>query len=65
MYRKYLLVLALLGALRVAASTRKVLFIGNSYTYMNSMPTMLQAFANAMGDTLIFDESDPGGYTFS
>ncbi len=46
------------------ATTRKVLFIGNSYTYTNAMPTMLSNFATAKGDTLVFDESDPGGYTF-
>jgi hypothetical protein len=49
------------GSLR--ATTRKVLFIGNSYTYTNSMPSMLQSFAAAGGDTLVFDQSDPGGYT--
>ncbi len=47
------------------ATTRKVLFIGNSYTYTNNMPLMLQTFATAMGDTLIYDESDPGGYTLA
>lgn len=46
------------------ATKRKVLFIGNSYTYTNNMPGMLQAFATAKGDTLVYDESDPGGYTF-
>jgi hypothetical protein len=46
------------------ATTRKVLFIGNSYTYTNSMPAMLASFATAKGDTLIYDESVPGGYTF-
>ena len=45
------------------ATIRKVLFIGNSYTYTNSMPTMLQSFAAACGDTLVFDMSAPGGYT--
>jgi hypothetical protein len=46
------------------ATVRRVLFIGNSYTFTNSMPTMLQSFAAAKGDTLIFDQSDPGGFTF-
>ena len=47
------------------ATTRKVLFIGNSYTYTNNMPLMLKSLAANLGDTLIYDESDPGGYTFA
>ena len=58
------LALAILLANIAHATKRKVLFIGNSYTYTNAMPAMLQAFAAAKGDTLIFDQSDPGGYTF-
>jgi PKD domain len=53
----------LLLTVNATATTRKVLFIGNSYTYTNSMPSMLQSFAAAQGDTLIFNQSDPGGYT--
>ena len=45
------------------ATTKKVLFIGNSYTFTNNMPLMVQSIATAFGDTLIYDESDPGGYT--
>jgi hypothetical protein len=45
------------------ANKRKVLFIGNSYIFTNNMPQMLQQMATAMGDTLIFDQSVPGGYT--
>lgn len=58
------LVLFLLAGGRVDATTRRVLFIGNSYTYTNNMPLMLQTLTTALGDTLIYDESDPGGYTF-
>lgn len=57
--------LLLLQALTIQATTRKVLFIGNSYTFTNNMPLMLQTLTTAMGDTLIYDESDPGGYTFA
>lgn len=53
----------LLAAACSFATTRKVLFIGNSYTYTNNMPLILQSLAMAMGDTLVYDESDPGGYT--
>lgn len=64
-FKATLLVLAMFcTANALLATTRKVLFIGNSYTYTNAMPTMLSNFATAKGDTLVFDESDPGGYTF-
>ena len=42
----------------------KVLFIGNSYTYVNNLPQLIHDVAIAAGDTLIFDSSCPGGYTF-
>ena len=48
-----------------SAAKRTVLFIGNSYTYTNNMPLMLQTMTAALGDTLVYDESDPGGYTLS
>jgi len=47
------------------ATTKKVLFIGNSYTYTNNMPAIFQSIAAAYGDTVIFDQSDPGGYTMA
>ncbi len=47
----------------VSATTRKVLFIGNSYTYTNNMPLIVDSIANAMGDTLLFDSRTVGGYT--
>jgi PKD repeat protein len=53
----------LFPALTMLATTRKVLFIGNSYTYTNNMPLMLQTLATALGDTLVYGQSDPGGYT--
>lgn len=46
------------------ARTIKVLFIGNSYIYTNNIPQMLQQIASSYGDTLIYDQSVPGGYTF-
>jgi len=45
------------------ATTRKVLFIGNSYTSTNNMPLIVQHIATSLGDTLIYGVSDPGGYT--
>lgn len=63
--RKFLLlpVVALLMQLPAMAAKKKVLFIGNSYTYTNNMPLILQSLAASLGDTLVYDESDPGGYS--
>lgn len=47
-----------------AAQTTSVLFVGNSYTYVNDLPQTLAEIALSKGDTLIFDSSAPGGYTF-
>jgi len=42
----------------------KVLFIGNSYTYVNNLPEMIASMAESLGDTLVFSSSVPGGSTF-
>ncbi len=46
------------------ARTKRIFFAGNSYTYTNSMPDMLKALATAMGDTVVYAMSAPGGHTF-
>ena len=53
----------ILVAFATNATSRKVLFIGNSFTYTNNMPSILQALATSMGDTLVYDQNTPGGYT--
>lgn len=45
-----------------AQQTYKVLFLGNSYTYVNDLPQMIHDAALSAGDTLIFDSYAPGGY---
>lgn len=42
---------------------RKVLFLGNSYTYVNNLPLLTAAIAHSSGDSLFFDSYAPGGYT--
>ena len=42
----------------------RVFFLGNSYTHTNNMPKMIADIAASMGDTLVYDEHTPGGYTF-
>jgi hypothetical protein len=45
-------------------STKRVLFIGNSYTAGNNLPQMAYDVSLSAGDTLIFDSNTPGGMTF-
>jgi len=47
-----------------AQSSKRVLFIGNSYTAGNNLPQMVYDVASSAGDTLIFDSNTPGGMTF-
>jgi hypothetical protein len=42
--------------------TKRVLFLGNSYTHVNNLPQLLADIANSTGKTLIFDMNAPGGY---
>jgi hypothetical protein len=48
-------------ALCQTGTTKKVLFIGNSYTYVNNLPQMIADVASSTGNNLIFDSSTPGG----
>jgi hypothetical protein len=59
-----LLLIVSLTAGTARARTWRVLFVGNSYTYVNDLPNQLRQLALAAGDTLIVDSSAPGGYTF-
>lgn len=43
----------------------RVLFLGNSYTYVNNLPNLIAGIALQGGDSLIFDSNCPGGYTFN
>ncbi len=43
--------------------TQRILFLGNSYTYVNNLPQITADIASSLGDTLIFDSNTPGGYT--
>jgi hypothetical protein len=42
---------------------RKVLFLGNSYTFVNNLPGLVAALAHSAGDSLYYDNNSPGGYT--
>lgn len=48
-----------------AQDSKKVLFIGNSYTAANDLPGLVNQIATSMGDMLIYDTHTPGGATLS
>ncbi len=64
---KKLLSLIILSCLllNLNGQNRKALFIGNSYTYVNNLPQTVADIALSMGDTLSYDMSAPGSYTFN
>lgn len=63
MMKKLLISLVIFLPIVSSAQTKRVLFLGNSYTYSNNMPQIVADIASSMGDTLIFDSNTPGGYT--
>lgn len=46
-----------------AQTTKRALFIGNSYTYYNDLPSLTAQIANSLGDSLYWQMVAPGGYT--
>lgn len=58
------LLVVLLPFFLSAQTAKRVLFIGNSYTYVNNLPQLLADLALSNGDSLVFDSYAPGGYTF-
>ena len=44
---------------------KKVLFIGNSYTYVNNLPDLINQIAIDKGNQLIYETHTPGGATLA
>ena len=64
MIRRYFLLCACsIGALPLFAQQTSVLFIGNSYTYVNDLPNTMRELALSLGDDVTVASSAPGGYT--
>jgi hypothetical protein len=49
----------------VVAEQITALFLGNSHTYFNDLPLLVQSLAAAGGDTLTVNSSTPGGCTLA
>lgn len=58
-----LFLLCTLGQSTLHAQQTSVLFIGNSYTYVNDLPNTFRQLAHSLGDTVVVGSSAPGGYT--
>lgn len=50
--------------IEIHAQSCNVLFIGNSYTYVNNLPDMVSQMYAASGDSFEYTMSAPGGCTF-
>ncbi len=59
----FFVLVALVGS--VQAQQTRVLFLGNSYTAFNSLPSLTRLLALSLGDTMVVSSSMPGGYTFN
>lgn len=61
--KKFIGITAFLCSIGVSAQeTKRVLFLGNSYTYANNLPQMITNAAESAGKNLVFDMNAPGGY---
>lgn len=61
----YIIIALLFYVDGVGQSIPKVLFLGNSYTGVNQLPSLIYQCAISAGDSLLYDENTPGGYTFN
>lgn len=59
----FLTCICISARLQAQSSSIQVLFLGNSYTYVNDLPKLLKDVALSTGDTIITDENTPGGHS--
>lgn len=59
-----LLILLLLATSGLAQQNLRVLFIGNSYTFYNDLPRIVQDLADSGGHFVLYGQSTPGGFSF-
>jgi trimeric autotransporter adhesin len=63
--KKILVIFLLFLSILAQSQTKNVLFIGNSYTYSNSMPQIVSDIANSMGDHLTYSASAVSSYSLA
>ncbi|PID27246.1 MAG: hypothetical protein CR982_06520 [Candidatus Cloacimonadota bacterium] len=63
---KSTLILTILISLNfLLANHKQVLFLGNSYTYFNDLPSLVDSIAIKNGDSFEYESNTPGGYTLN
>ena len=60
---QYLFVFLFISLFSNAQTTKRVVFLGNSYTFVNDLPLVLSSLVLSVGDSLVYQQSTPGGYT--
>ena len=60
-----ILAIAVLITTTVFAQQKKILFLGNSYTAVNNLPSLLKGLAESAGYDIYVDKNTPGGYTLA
>ena len=63
MRKSVAVILFLISFHTLCNDTTRILFIGNSYTYVNDLPTLFKELSASGGKNVITDISAPGGYT--
>lgn len=64
-FKKTLLLFTLLTTVTTySQDSLSVLFIGNSYTYVNDLPSMFLSLTQSLGDDALVDSKTNGGFTF-
>ena len=61
--RALLLPLLLAACIQARADTLRILFVGNSHTYVNNLPQLFADLSRSAGRPVVFDMSAPGGYS--
>ena len=57
---KIISIVVLLTVLNInAQESKNVLFLGNSYTYVNDMPQLLVDVTTSVGDVVVKDQNTP------
>jgi hypothetical protein len=64
MRRGLIILLLFAGVLSVSAEKLRVLFVGNSYTFVHGVPDLLQQMAEVKGHELEYEQQTPGGRSF-
>ncbi len=61
----FVFVMIVLSMPILAQDTLRVCFLGNSYTAVNNLPSLVQQCAASAGKVVVASSNTPGGYTFA